>query len=695
MANKHFYDDQPSTSDLLGAEAYVLALLKTIYSIGEESFSIWITAEWGNWKSTILRLLKEKLWGEESKILYVPINLWQYKGSDSMVDIFFIELSRVYIERHKSKWFLKHFCFLLLSIAKLVLLSFWTLILIVVLVYLFMPELLLITTTTTVGTWVGFIFLYNLFKKELNIPKLIQEIEKEYSIYRRKWESSSYEEFSERRTIRDKIDILVRLITKEHIIVVWVDEIDRCPRDMIIQSLDSIRLFLGRNKCIFLLAYDEKVVENAVREKLMKAKWKSEDFLAKRYLEKIMDLVIPIWGFGDYQINNFAQNLQGCSTDYWVIESFKEILEQVDTSWKIIEAESWIGSHLKETPIRNPRTLKRVMNLFKFHVIYFAILEDFGLISELKYDALLRITLLKITFGNVLRAHFEYEHTYGKLIELIESVENIKELRLDEYELDEYEQNVLKYVFWRHRPDELNSYIFFQTYYNPKRINSLKVVEFQNLLNTEEFNDGKKILEEIIAFFKVGKREHMTLENQLSYCRHLTKWWKFTDLLNAAKKIDANKFAYITSLYIYFFESYASFNSFKLEKATYESFFEIMEEIAISDEIMNFNSPLPLARYIWIISESKNYELLKKTVPIIFSLSDLKFRECVSFIKRNIKMTDELHFFLKKWTKNRPEFKTLLDSALTNKVLFSNYVQKYRTLKSVEYIEKNADWIIF
>lgn len=692
MANKHFYNDQPSTSDLLGAEAYVLALLKTIDWIGEDSFSIWITADWGNWKSTILKLLKEKLWGEESKILYVPINLWQYKGSDNIVDIFFTELSRVYTERQKFKWSFKKFWFLILSILKQVLLIFWTSILIVLLVYLFKPELLVTTATASL---VSLSLLVYFFKKEVDIPKLIQEIDKEYSKYRKEWEISNYEEFSKRKTIRDKIDILVGLITKEQIIVVWVDEIDRCPRDMIIQSLDSIRLFLGRNKCIFLLAYDEKVVENAVREKLMKAKWKSEDFLAKRYLEKIIDLVIPIWGFGDYQINNFAQNLQDCSADYWVIESFKEILEQVDASGKIVEAESWIGSHLKETPIRNPRTLKRVMNLFKFHVIYFAILEDFGMISELKYDALLRITLLKITFGNVLKSYFECEHDYNKLIELIELVKNVKELQLDEYELDEYEQSVLEYVFWRHRPSELSSYTFFQNYYNPKRINSLKVVEFQNLLKREKFNDGENIFGELIAFFKKEKREHMTLENQLCYYRYLTKWWKFTELLKTAKKIDTNKFAYLTSLYIYFFESYASFNSFKLDNTTYESFFEIMEEIAVSNEIMNFSSPLPLARYIWIISESKNYELLKRIVPVIFCLPDSKLRECLSFIKRNIKMTDELYILLKKWAKIRPEFKTLLDSTFTNRELYSNYVQKYRTLRSVEYHEKNVSWKIF
>lgn len=68
----------------------------------------------------------------------------------------------------------------------------------------------------------------------------------------------------------------------------------------------------------------------------------------------------------------------------------------------------------------------------------------------------------------------------------------------------------------------------------------------------------------LLAFFKKGKWEHKALENQLCYAKHLTNSEKFISVLRHLKKENSPGFPFLSSLYIYFFESYASFNSFKL-----------------------------------------------------------------------------------------------------------------------------------
>lgn len=109
-------------------------------------------------------------------------------------------------------------------------------------------------------------FSLTLLKRD-ETEKLIKEIEKDYSKLKKAGKYSEYESMAFKKTIRDKIDELVEVITKNKRLIISIDEIDRCQKEFIVRSLDAVRIFLGRNKCIFLLAYDEKIVEDAVKQK--------------------------------------------------------------------------------------------------------------------------------------------------------------------------------------------------------------------------------------------------------------------------------------------------------------------------------------------------------------------------------------------------------------------------------------------
>ena len=47
-------------------------------------------------------------------------------------------------------------------------------------------------------------------------------------------------------------------------LVVFVDELDRCAADEVVATLDAIRTFLGVEKCIFVIAADQRVLEEAL-----------------------------------------------------------------------------------------------------------------------------------------------------------------------------------------------------------------------------------------------------------------------------------------------------------------------------------------------------------------------------------------------------------------------------------------------
>ncbi|HXO28164.1 MAG TPA: P-loop NTPase fold protein [Thermoanaerobaculia bacterium] len=73
-------------------------------------------------------------------------------------------------------------------------------------------------------------------------------------------------------------------------LIVFVDDLDRCEESVVVQLLESIKLYLGSSRCVFVLAIDESAVLAALERH-----WHGRPEDANReYLEKLFQAIVPV-----------------------------------------------------------------------------------------------------------------------------------------------------------------------------------------------------------------------------------------------------------------------------------------------------------------------------------------------------------------------------------------------------------------
>lgn len=99
---------------------------------------------------------------------------------------------------------------------------------------------------------------------------------------------------SVRREIFRRIDIVRNWLIKKHHkrVVVFIDDIDRCSPDKIMQMLESIKLLLNTKNFVFILGMDAKVVRLAIGQhyKFMAETPAKREEMGRSYLEKIVQI---------------------------------------------------------------------------------------------------------------------------------------------------------------------------------------------------------------------------------------------------------------------------------------------------------------------------------------------------------------------------------------------------------------------
>ncbi|MCL2466503.1 MAG: KAP family NTPase [Micrococcales bacterium] len=102
-------------------------------------------------------------------------------------------------------------------------------------------------------------------------------------------------------------------------LVVFIDDVDRCPGSVIVDLLEQIRLFLALARCVFVIAVDETVVARAVIDKSPEfTAWRSDEpdpaeeakaEYAERYLEKIVQFPFTLPRLGEAKVKDFARDI--------------------------------------------------------------------------------------------------------------------------------------------------------------------------------------------------------------------------------------------------------------------------------------------------------------------------------------------------------------------------------------------------
>lgn len=99
-----------------------------------------------------------------------------------------------------------------------------------------------------------------------------------------------------RRNIRDFRRDFAELLEEAQItsLVVFIDDLDRCLPDTIIETLEAIKLFLYVPGTAFVLAADERIVQYAVRQRFPELPGDEATVVGRDYLEKLVQIPIRI-----------------------------------------------------------------------------------------------------------------------------------------------------------------------------------------------------------------------------------------------------------------------------------------------------------------------------------------------------------------------------------------------------------------
>lgn len=110
------------------------------------------------------------------------------------------------------------------------------------------------------------------------------------------------------RTFRDAFGELVAAMPGKAIIV-FIDDLDRCLPDTVVDTFEAIRLFLNTPKTAYVLALNQNVVEAAIDSRYPELKKGDDAGIGRDYLEKMLQLKIAIPALSAPEAETYANLL--------------------------------------------------------------------------------------------------------------------------------------------------------------------------------------------------------------------------------------------------------------------------------------------------------------------------------------------------------------------------------------------------
>lgn len=139
--------------------------------------------------------------------------------------------------------------------------------------------------------------------------------------------------------------------SKARRLVIFVDELDRCSADDVVATLDAIRTFLGVDKCVFVIAADQQVLEEsltrAAKQETPANGVNPYYSTGSAYLDKVFQYQISLPPLLSQRVTKFAADLVSTRKGLW-----SEIRSE------------YVVSVLVPTHVTSPRRVKHLLNAF-------------------------------------------------------------------------------------------------------------------------------------------------------------------------------------------------------------------------------------------------------------------------------------------------------------------------------------------
>lgn len=296
------------TNDFLGSLEKANSIVKFIETDSEllsKNNMIAIYGEWGNGKSSLMKTIAEKL--ENDKYEKIWIDMWKEESDYSNLSIKILNkiLEKIKLDDSTRKGLLQAFIIL--------------------------------------GKGIN-----------VNIPLVSYDMEKAFEQLEKEIDpSNNMDNFI--NTFQDKVKKYIEKKNKK--IIVFIDDLDRCNSENMLNIIYNIKLLLSVQDIIFIFGIDKKAVSLALRNKYNNEENKAESFL---------DKIFPI----SFNMPNKAINLS---------LFLKVSLGKLDEN-KI----SVIEDFLTEINFINPRKLKKVF--FRYYLVRNQLIEKKLLDEEKEWN---------------------------------------------------------------------------------------------------------------------------------------------------------------------------------------------------------------------------------------------------------------------------------------------------------------------
>lgn len=234
-------------------------------------------------------------------------------------------------------------------------------------------------------------------------------------------------------------------------LVVFIDELDRCRPDTILDTLEAIKLFLFTGKTAFILGADERHISYAVKSKFRDIEGQEID-IGKEYLEKLVQYPIKIPRLDSKEVETYIgflllQSEIESKTFDKILDSFHKVQAQDFIQASLEDVTLKIGIDTKDTLIiarqisnllarglnGNPRQCKRFLNMMDLRIKQASYKN-----KQLDRRILVKIMMLEYFRPNIFKklAKIVKEETLKQELSIIENIKSGEE--------KEFSQNDLK-----------------------------------------------------------------------------------------------------------------------------------------------------------------------------------------------------------------------------------------------------------
>jgi hypothetical protein len=250
MTDIALWDDNPSTSDLLGFEAIVSPVLKALDSQDLDPVTIGIHGPWGSGKSSVLELLAEAI-DKKKGFLLIRVDPWEYVNQIDVKGTIIGEVLGSLKKKFKdNKSIVDKTKELLQRVS-------WN-------------RIALSLSKGIIGIPLGI---------SPNLSELLDA-----------FTPKSEQDPDSITGFRADFEKLIDGLPDIERVVLLVDDLDRCLPEAVMATLEAIKLFLSVPRMAFIIAADQDMVRDAISASLVSSN-RGERF-AGQYLEKIIQLPV-------------------------------------------------------------------------------------------------------------------------------------------------------------------------------------------------------------------------------------------------------------------------------------------------------------------------------------------------------------------------------------------------------------------